>query len=109
MAELRLGNIKPAGDDNVVVDSRYVKGGYVTVKTIAERNGLNGDNGQNIIKGSLCYVSDENMFYRYTGTDWAEHNMPHIRIHSSIPENADPENGIEGTPGNIGDIIVVIN
>lgn len=101
MAELQLGNIKPAGADNVVVDSRYVKGGYVTVKTTAERDGLKGDNGQNIIKGSLCYVSDENMFYRYDGINWAEHNMPHIRINNSIPSPS--------TPGNIGDIIVVIN
>lgn len=101
MAELQLGNIKPAGADNVVVDSRYVKGGYVTVKTEDERKGLKGDNGENIIKGSLCYVSDTNKFYRYNGIDWAEHNIPHIRINNSIPSSS--------TPGNIGDIIVVVN
>lgn len=100
MAELRLGNIKPAGDDNVVVDSRYVKGGYVVVETVSERNSLKG-NGQNIIKGSLCYVSETNKFYRYNGIVWTEHNMPHIRIDTSIPSSS--------TLGNIGDIIVVVN
>ena len=77
MAELRLGGILPAGADNIVVDGRYVKGGYVAVATTAERDALKGDNGENIVAGSLCYVTGTtdtpiNKFYQYNGTEWVE-------------------------------------
>ena len=77
MADLKLGSIKPVGADNVVVEGKYVKGGYVTVTTLAERDTLKGTNGENIIKGSLCYVTGTesapvNKFYQYNGTDWVE-------------------------------------
>lgn len=72
---LRLGNIKPAGDDNVVVDSKYVKGTFVVVADLQERNNLKGDNGKNIIKGSLCYVQSQSKFYQYDGTDWKEKDL----------------------------------
>jgi hypothetical protein len=70
MADLQLGNIKPAGGDNVVVDSKYVKGGYVTVANISERNALVNADTKNIIKGSLCYCQTENKFYQFNGTEW---------------------------------------
>ena len=72
MAELQLGNIKPAGAENVVVDSKYVKGSYVVVSTIIERDSLKGANGKNVIEGSLCYVSDEKKFYQYIENNWNE-------------------------------------
>lgn len=67
MADLKLGSIKPVGADNVVVEGKYVKGGYVVVATITDRNNLKGANGENIIKGSLCYCQEDNTFYQYTG------------------------------------------
>ena len=72
MAELKLGNIKPVGADNVVVESKYVKGGYVVVATIDERNALKGTNGENIVEGSLCYCQADDKFYIYTGTAWVD-------------------------------------
>lgn len=80
MADLRLGNIKPVGADNVVVEGKYVKGGYVVATTIEERDSLKGSTGENIIKGSLCYVTGTeenpvNKFYQYNGTEWVEADL----------------------------------
>jgi len=72
MSELKLGNIKPVGADNVVVESKYVKGGYVVVTSTTERDALKGANGENIINGSLCYCTADSKFYQYNGTTWAE-------------------------------------
>ena len=70
MAELRLGNIKPVSTDNVVVESQYVKGGYITVETLAERDRLKTADGENIVKGSLCYCQEDEKFYQYNGSTW---------------------------------------
>ena len=75
MAELKLGNIKPVGADNVVVEGKYVKGGYVVVETLTERDALKGASGENIIKGSLCYCQEDSKFYQYDGTNWVEANL----------------------------------
>lgn len=72
MADLKLGNIKPVGADNVVVESKYVKGSYVVVANIAERDSLKGEAGENIVVGSLCYCQADSTFYQYNGTDWVE-------------------------------------
>ena len=72
MADLRLGSIKPVGADNVVVEGKYVKGGYVVVATTTDRDNLKGANGENIIKGSLCYCQADNKFYKYNGSAWVE-------------------------------------
>jgi hypothetical protein len=69
MADLKLGNIKPVGADNIVVEGKYVKGGYVVVTDIEERNALKGTSGENIIEGSLCYCQADKKFYQYNGTD----------------------------------------
>ena len=86
MAEiLKLKNILPAGADNVVVDSKYVKGGYIAVATIDERDSLKGENGQNIIAGSLCYCQEDSKFYQYNGTNWEERkfNSDKLDIYTS--------------------------
>ena len=75
MAELKLGNIKPVGADNIVVEGKYVKGGYVVVANITERDALKGNSGENIIKGSLCYCQEDSKFYQYDGSNWAEANL----------------------------------
>ena len=73
MAELKLGNIKPVGEDNVVVEGKYVKGGYVVVADTTERDALKGNNGENIIEGSLCYCRADKKFYQYdTAKGWVD-------------------------------------
>lgn len=72
MADLKLGNIKPVGADNVVVDGKYVKGGFVVVASTTERDTLKGTSGENIINGSLCYCTGDSKFYQYNGTKWVE-------------------------------------
>ena len=73
MAEvLKLSKIKPVGADNIVVEGKYVKGGYVVVADIDERNALKGDNGENIVDGSLCYCQADDKFYQYNGSSWTE-------------------------------------
>ena len=74
MADLKLGNIKPVGADNVVVESKYIKGSYVVVSSREEMNSLVTDGKEVIIEGSLCYCSanDEKKFYQYLNNDWKE-------------------------------------
>lgn len=72
MAELQLGNIKPAGADNVVVDGKYVKGGYFTVANIEERDALTATKEEkNIVDGSLCYCQEDSVFYKYASGNWS--------------------------------------
>lgn len=68
MADLKLGNIKPVGADNIVVEGKYVKGGYVVVANTTERDALKGSSGENIVTGSLCYCTETSTFYQYDGT-----------------------------------------
>jgi hypothetical protein len=77
MAELKLGNIKPVGADNIVVEGKYVKGGYVVAAFLKElfpetedeiKTSLKGANGENVIEGSLCYCQEDSKFYQYDGT-----------------------------------------
>lgn len=100
MADLLLGNIKPAGDDKVVVDSKYVKGGYVVAATLAElfpendneiNASLKGADGKNIVEGSLCYCQENKKFYIYakdtkTNTEgWVEKTFgASITVDSSL-------------------------
>lgn len=59
-----------------LIDAEYVKGGYIVVSTIAERDALpiaaNDPDGQDhgvIVTGSLVYVAGNvNKTYRYNGT-----------------------------------------
>jgi hypothetical protein len=78
MADLALGNIKPIGADNIVVEAKYVKGSYVVVTTTGERDTLKGDFGENIIKGSLCYCQEDSKFYQYNGSSWEEFNYANL-------------------------------
>ena len=89
MADLKLGNIKPVGADNIVVEGKYVKGGYVVVANIEERNALKGTSGENIIEGSLCYCQADKKFYQYNGTDWEEKR--YVEEHQSLEGYATEE------------------
>lgn len=64
--ELRLGDILPATATDVVVDGRYVKGGYFVIDTLDELNAVVTADTKNIVPGSLAYVTNETKFYQYT-------------------------------------------
>ena len=110
MADLKLGNIKPVGADNIVVEGKYVKGGYVVVADIEERNALKGTSGENIIEGSLCYCQADKKFYQYNGTAWEEkkyveehQNISHLATKEEIPslEGYAKENYVDEAIANI--------
>lgn len=65
--ELKLGTIKPVNANQVVVESKYVKGGYVVVASTTERDALKA-----IVDGSLCYCQADDKFYQYDGSSWKE-------------------------------------
>jgi hypothetical protein len=54
-----------------LTDAEFIKGGYLVVDTVDSMNTLpkatTTDDGI-IIKGSLCYVTNEAKFYQYNGT-----------------------------------------
>lgn len=74
-----------------LTDSYFIKGGYIVVNTIAERDALPIDGGTAatdgiIVKGSLVYVAGTvNKSYRYDGTAWVED--------SSLPSVTSSDNG----------------
>lgn len=55
--------------DGYVVKGVDLQGVYTVVKTIAERDNIISNN---IVEGSLVYVSDEGKAYRYTDSSWVE-------------------------------------
>jgi len=58
-----------------LTDATYIKGGYLTVANITERNALpvyTETSDGIIVKGSLVYVQSEELFYQYNGTAWAD-------------------------------------
>lgn len=76
-----------------MTDAEYIKGGYIVVETIAERDALPIYDGTAtpvvdgiIVKGSLVYVAGTvNKSYRYDGTAWVED--------SSLPSVTSSDNG----------------
>lgn len=72
------GALLPTAMEGYVVESKYVKGGYVVVQTEAERNALLNTNfyeqREALVDGSLVYVVDIDKSFRYrpkTG-EWEE-------------------------------------
>lgn len=55
--------------DGYSLDSKQVKGGYVSVSTITERDALPP---AIISNGSLCHVVENDVFYIYKNNSWAE-------------------------------------
>lgn len=53
--------------DQYLLDAKNVKGTYVVVASIGDRDGL--PEATRVI-GSLCYVTSENKFYQYDGENW---------------------------------------
>lgn len=52
-----------------LLDAKNVKGSFVVVANINERNELPA---ATIINGSLCYCTEDSKFYQYNGTTWEE-------------------------------------
>lgn len=55
--------------DQYLLDAKNVKGGYIVVNSIAERDSLPA---ATTVIGSLCYCTADSKFYQYNGTAWAE-------------------------------------
>ena len=98
--------------DGYLCEGTDIKGGYFVIdklETIIAK-----PESPLHTKGALCYVTvgtnavPGNTFYRYTGDAWIVHNIPNFIICPEIPTTPDESNGIIGTPGNIGDIAIVV-
>lgn len=55
--------------DQYLLDAKNVKGGYVVVSSITERDSLPV---ATTVKGSLCYCTANSKFYQYNNGAWAE-------------------------------------
>ena len=55
--------------DGYLTDAKFIKGTYVVVGTIAERDSLYSSTA---IPGTLCYVTKNNKTYRKTANGWTE-------------------------------------
>ena len=61
-----------------LMDAEFIKGGYLTVNTIEERNALpivTEETDGIVIHGSLCYCVEDSTFYQYNGNSWEEVNF----------------------------------
>lgn len=66
------GVLIPGITEGYVTESKYVKGGYIVVQTIEERDGLLDKSlyeDKKIAIGTPVFVFDENKTYRYMGED----------------------------------------
>jgi len=95
MADLKLGFIKPVGADQVVVEGKYVKGGYLVVATTAEMNALITEGQESIVVGSLCYCQATDKFYSYTASGWIESIYTKTQIETALA--AKQETLVSGT------------
>lgn len=69
------GAFKPSNTSGYIVESQYVKGTYVAVNTIEERDALLSKTGmfrehEVIVEGSLVYVSNNSTLYIYKDASW---------------------------------------
>ena len=64
------GVLVPGITEGFIADSKYIKGGYIVVKTIEDRDALLDKSiyeDKEIVVGTPVFVSDENKTYRYAG------------------------------------------
>ena len=65
-----ISQIKPKNNLSFpIADTLDLIGGYVQVNNINERNSIDS---AKLRKGMLCYVSDEDIIYKYSDTSWEE-------------------------------------
>lgn len=76
MAEVKVGfQLGSSLASKHLIDAQYIKGSYIVVNTLEERNALpvatvNSDGV--ILKGSLVYVINKEMLYIYNGSEYEE-------------------------------------
>ena len=66
------GVLVPGATVGYIAESKFIKGGYIVVKTISERDALLDKSlyeDKEIAVGTPVFVSDENKTYRYMGED----------------------------------------
>lgn len=89
------GVLVPGITQGYVAESKYIKGGYVVVKTIEERDALldtaTYEDREALTVGSPVFVSDENKTYRYMGEGsgpdlWVEDTADLETVQSSISD-----------------------
>ena len=87
------GVLVPGITQGYIAESKYIKGGYVVVKTIEERDALldtaTYEDREALTVGSPVFVSDENKTYRYMGEGsgpelWVEDTADLETVQSSI-------------------------
>ena len=71
------GVLIPGTTVGYVTESKFVKGGYIVVKTLEERDALLDKSlyeDKEIVIGTPVYISEDNKLYRYVGGEdiWAE-------------------------------------
>lgn len=52
--------------DGYLAEAKQIKGGYFVTDSITNVN------NRSVIKGSMCFATDTNKFYRYSGSSWVE-------------------------------------
>lgn len=75
--------------EGVVADSSTIKGGYITVETITDRDSLNKNS---LINGQPVYVAGENKTYRWDGLNstWIEDNALAVSVTEHINSKSNP-------------------
>lgn len=64
-----LGEITQSGGDFALLDSSNIRGGFMQVDTIQERDNIIPDK---LKKGMHCYVAEEERIFEWKGDQWAE-------------------------------------
>lgn len=67
-----LGEIKQNGGDFALLDSRNLRGGFMQVSTIEERDNIIPDK---LLKGMHCYVDEVEEIFEWKGTEWSLFNI----------------------------------
>lgn len=89
------GVLVPGITQGYVAESKYIKGGYIVVKTIEERDALldtaTYEDREALTVGSPVFVSDENKTYRYMGEGsgpdlWVEDTADLETVQNSIDD-----------------------
>lgn len=52
--------------DGYLAEAKQIKGGYFVTDSITNVN------NRSVIEGSMCFATDTNKFYRYSGSSWVE-------------------------------------
>lgn len=83
------GVLIPGITEGFVAESQYIKGGYIVVKTIEERDALLSNplyEDRELPVGTPVFVSDENKTYRYVGESaiWVENTADLETVNGQI-------------------------